>query len=218
MMFSMRPMPVKKRLIKRSYNRKEVDLIAQQRRELDHASNLLPPPGYLQLPPPPPGGIPHPPGGAALLGIMTPLPLPPLPKAAPGGAQYLPIMPPPMNMLGVGGLPGIPALPALPGIGGNAALPPPPRYPPPPKGARAPPVQMLLPPMDFKRGVPPRPQIAGYDNTHSVPGNMIPDSPYVVQGTMMALDNGSTGETGGSAQRPLPIAMDSQDSTGYATT
>jgi len=136
-----------------------------------------------------------------------------LPKAAPGGAQYLPIMPPPMNMLGVGGLPGIPALPALPGIGGNAALPPPPRYPPPPKGARAPPVQMLLPPMDFKRGVPPRPQIAGYENTHSVPGNMIPDSPYVVQGTMMALDDGAAGGTGGTLGR-LPIAMEA-DSTGH---
>merc|ERR1719183_1291356 len=67
LMFSMRPMPVKKRLIKRTYNPREIDLIAQKRRELDHTSNLMPPPGYLQLPPPPPGGIPHPPGGVALL-------------------------------------------------------------------------------------------------------------------------------------------------------
>merc|ERR1719324_1479651 len=89
-MFSMRPMPVKKRLIKRTYNPREIDLIAQKRRELDHTSNLMPPPGYLQLPPPPPGGIPHPPGGAALLGMPPALALPPLPPAAPGGSNYLP--------------------------------------------------------------------------------------------------------------------------------
>merc|ERR1719401_1437859 len=90
LMFSMRPMPVKKRLIKRTYNPREIDLIAQKRRELDHQSNLLPPPGYLQLPPPPPGGIPHPPGGAAMMGIPSPLKLPPLPPAAPGGTGHLP--------------------------------------------------------------------------------------------------------------------------------
>merc|ERR1740130_1497408 len=75
---------------------------------------------------------------------------------------------------------------------------------------------MLLPPMEFKRGPPPRPQIAGYENVHGVPGSMLPASPYVVQGSMMALDNGSQyGETGGTSQMPLPIAMDAQfDSTG----
>merc|ERR1719407_222182 len=77
MMFNMRPMPVKKRLIKRTYNPREIDLIAQKRRELDHTSNLMPPPGYLQLPPPPPGGIPHPPGNVSLLTMPPALPLPP---------------------------------------------------------------------------------------------------------------------------------------------
>merc|ERR1719261_2405559 len=90
LMFSMRPMPVKKRLIKRTYNPREIDLIAQKRRELDHTSNLLPPPGYLQLPPPPPGGIPHPPGGFSVLGMPLALPLPPLPVSAPGGAGSMP--------------------------------------------------------------------------------------------------------------------------------
>jgi hypothetical protein len=218
LMFSMRPMPVKKRLIKRTYNPREIDLIAQKRRELDHTSNLMPPPGYLQLPPPPPGGIPHPPGNVSLLTMPPALPLPPLPPSAPGGSGFMPALPPPPPT-GAGSLPGIPTLPALPGSMGGApggALPPPPRYPPPPKGAKAPPVQMLLPPMEFQRGPPPRPQIGGYDNTHSVPGTMIPNSPYVVQGNMMALDNGSMGETGGTSQRPLPIAMDAQlDSTGH---
>merc|ERR1719443_782919 len=87
LMFSMRPMPVKKRLIKRTYNPREIDLIAQKRRELDHTSNLMPPPGYLQLPPPPPGGIP-------LLGMPPALPLPPLPPSAPGGAGSMPALPP----------------------------------------------------------------------------------------------------------------------------
>jgi hypothetical protein len=220
MMFSMRPMPVKKRLIKRTYNPREIDLIAQKRRELDHTSNLMPPPGYLQLPPPPPGGIPHPPGSTALLstianvgGMPPALRLPPLPPSAPGGIGSMPALPPPPPP-GVGGLPGIPALPSLPG-GGNA-LPPPPRYPPPPKAAKAPAVQMLLPPMEFRRGPPPRPQIAGYEDMRSVPGTMIPNSPYVVSGNMMALEMGATGETGGTSQRPLPITMDAQmDSTGH---
>merc|ERR1719502_2635863 len=137
-MFSMRPMPVKKRLIKRTYNPREIDLIAQKRRELDHTSNLMPPPGYLQLPPAPPGGIPHPPGQTSMLGMPPPLPLPPLPAAAPGGAGSMPALPPPPPS-GMGGLPGIPALPSLPGgAPGASALPPPPRYPPPPKGAKAP--------------------------------------------------------------------------------
>jgi hypothetical protein len=215
LMFSMRPMPVKKRLIKRTYNPREIDLIAQKRRELDHTSNLLPPPGYLQLPPPPPGGIPHPPAGASLLHMPPALALPPLPAAAPGGSNFLPALPPPAPP-GIGGLPGIPALSSHPGAN-TAALPPPPRYPPPPKGAKAPPTQMLLPPMEFARGPPQRPQIANYDNMHSVPGTMIPNSPYVA-GNMMAIDNGSMGETGGTSQRPLPIAMDSQmDSTGFSS-
>jgi hypothetical protein len=209
-MFNMRPMPVKKRLIKRTYNPREVDLIAQKRKELDAQSNLLPPPGYLQLPPPPPGGIPHPAGETSLFANPPALKLPPLPPAAPGGVDHLPALPPPP--LGVGGLPGIPALPSLPGAPGvQGALPPAPSYPPPPKGARGPPVHLTLPPRPghFKAGPPLRPQIANYPDTHSVPANMIAASPYVREGNMMALAD-NMGETGGTSQRPLPIAMDAQ--------
>lgn len=66
--------------------------------------------------------------------------------------------------------------------------------------------------MNFRRGEPPpRPQIKGYEHTHSVPGNMIPDSKYIVQGPFAIDDTG--GDTGGLAQRGLSIGMDTDNSS-----
>jgi len=201
LMFNMRPRPVKKRIIKRTYNPREIDLIALKRKELDHQSSKMPPAGYLSLPPAPPGGVTHNPGGTSLLGLPSPLPLPPLPPQAPGGSSAqlaLPPPPPPGT-----GLPGIPALPALPGTAtGNTALPPPPRYPP-PRGAKAPAPAQLLPPINFpKIGPPPKPDQA---------------RPWTEGISQLALDNGSTGETpsrlplvdapmAGSGQQQLALA------------
>merc|ERR1719331_1814566 len=50
---------------------------------------------------------------------------------------------------------------------------------------------------------------------HSVPGTMIPNSPYVEQGTLEALENDSMGETGGISAM-LPLAMDAGSTGGMS--
>mmetsp|Transcript_35794 Transcript_35794/g.80829 ORF Transcript_35794/g.80829 Transcript_35794/m.80829 type:complete len:679 (+) Transcript_35794:3725-5761(+) len=132
-MFNLRPAPVKRRLIKRQYATREIDLLAQQRAKHDHQTTLAPPQGYLQTPPPPVAPV----GGSALLAMPGSSPLRAL--AGPG----LPPLP------GGAGASTLPALPALPGMSANMPMPPLPRYPPPPKSSKAPGPPQMLPPIQF---------------------------------------------------------------------
>jgi len=198
LMFNIRPAAVKKRLIRRTYNPREIDLIQEQRKKLDDTSSLLPPPGYLKLPPFPAGGTPFAPGGTSLLGLPSPLPLPPmLGGVAAGAGGQLALPPPPMH--GSGPITGIPALPALPGMGPQtnmAALPPPPKYPPPPKGAFAPTPAMMLPPITFPRQGPPPLPHHGMDASIGGTGFSL----------MAALDNRPSGDTGATPLQLPPLA------------
>jgi hypothetical protein len=74
MMFYLRPVQVKKRLIKRAYSVKEIDKLNEQRQRIANQSSMMPPPGYLATPPPPPGSFQ---GQTTLLSLPAPLPLPP---------------------------------------------------------------------------------------------------------------------------------------------
>lgn len=154
MMFNMRPSQVKKRLIKKTYSTRELDLINEQRQKLAHQTAMLPQPGpgYLALPP-----SQAVPGATTLLNLPAPLPLPPLPVG--GGKLGMPGMfalPPPMPAGGMGAT-GMLALP-MPGMSANMPLPPPPRYPPPPKNAKVPSPAALMPPLNWpKVGPPPTP-------------------------------------------------------------
>eukprot|EP00418_Pyrodinium_bahamense_P043166 CAMPEP_0179193830 /NCGR_PEP_ID=MMETSP0796-20121207/96328_1 /TAXON_ID=73915 /ORGANISM="Pyrodinium bahamense, Strain pbaha01" /LENGTH=800 /DNA_ID=CAMNT_0020898145 /DNA_START=8 /DNA_END=2410 /DNA_ORIENTATION=+ len=147
----MRPASVKRRLIKKAYSTREIDLLTEQRQKLAHQSALRPAPNYMALPPPPPGSIP---GQTTLLSVPAPLPLPPLPSGG-TGALGVPALPPPTQTAGGGS--GMLALPALPGMTANLPLPPPPKYPPPPKNAKVPAPAALMPPLTFKAGPPPPP-------------------------------------------------------------
>lgn len=151
LMFNMRPASVKRRLIKKAYSTREIDLLTEQRQKLAHQSALRPAPNYMALPPPPPGSIP---GQTTLLSVPAPLPLPPLPSGG-TGALGVPALPPPTQTAGGGS--GMLALPALPGMTANLPLPPPPKYPPPPKNAKVPAPAALMPPLTFKAGPPPPP-------------------------------------------------------------
>eukprot|EP00929_Paragymnodinium_shiwhaense_P022172 TRINITY_DN14238_c0_g1_i1.p1 TRINITY_DN14238_c0_g1~~TRINITY_DN14238_c0_g1_i1.p1 ORF type:complete len:2889 (-),score=719.16 TRINITY_DN14238_c0_g1_i1:210-8876(-) len=164
LMFNMRPRPVKKRLIKRATNTKEIDNLREQREALARQTMMMPRPGQGGAMP---GLGQHQPGATTALSLPAPLPLPPLPNNVVGGtwgatgAAALPPLPTAGGFdiaPGLTGLGGQLALPALPGMTANMPLPPPPRYPPPPKNALTAPPTVKLPPLTFpKTGPPPAP-------------------------------------------------------------
>eukprot|EP00930_Biecheleria_cincta_P039523 TRINITY_DN27167_c0_g2_i1.p1 TRINITY_DN27167_c0_g2~~TRINITY_DN27167_c0_g2_i1.p1 ORF type:complete len:2805 (-),score=431.05 TRINITY_DN27167_c0_g2_i1:54-8468(-) len=144
MMFYLRPVQVKKRLIKRAYSVKEIDKLNEQRQRIANQSSMLPPPGYLATPPPPPGSFQ---GQTTLLSLPAPLPLPPLPAGTVGSQAHLALPP------GMQGLQG-----QLQGMTGRLPLPPRPNFPPPPKNAKFPSPAALMPPLSWpKSGAPPTP-------------------------------------------------------------
>mmetsp|Transcript_107183 Transcript_107183/g.277272 ORF Transcript_107183/g.277272 Transcript_107183/m.277272 type:complete len:2939 (-) Transcript_107183:99-8915(-) len=154
MMFNLRPSQVKKRLIKRTYSTREMDVINEQRQKIAHQTSMMPEPGYMKRPPPPPGSIP---GQTTLLSLPAPLPLPPLPPGQPGRTSQF-ALPPPLPVAGAVGASGMLALPSVPGMTANMPAPPPPRYPPPPKNAKVPSPATLMPPLNWpKVGPPPMP-------------------------------------------------------------
>lgn len=147
MMFNLRPSQVKKRLIKKTYSTRELDLINDQRQKLALQSAMLPIPKTGPLPPPAVGQT-------TLLNLPAPLPLPPLPVGGLNGPPGMFALPPPLPGAGSGGT----GMLALPGMSANMPLPPPPRYPPPPKNAKMPSPAALMPPLNFpKVGPPPTP-------------------------------------------------------------
>jgi hypothetical protein len=85
-MFNMRPAQVKKRMIKRAYSTREVDIINEQRAKMAAMSSLEPPAGYYKGPMLPVMGAQ---GHTNLLNIPAPLPLPPIPGGV-GGLHALP--------------------------------------------------------------------------------------------------------------------------------
>lgn len=136
-MFTGRPMPVKKRMIKKRYAGKEIDMIRKERDRLEAQSSLKPPTSL------PVGGMgpgaPVQPGATSLLALPPPIPL--------GGGQH-------------GGMLALPM-----GPGGGGMRPPAPRYPPPGPGKALPPApQDLLPPIYFGRaGAPALPALPSYN-------------------------------------------------------
>jgi hypothetical protein len=166
LMFNARPRPVKKKLIKRATQSKEIDMLNEERQKLGRQTALLPPPSYAAKAL---GSMQHQPGGSTVLGVQAALPLPPLPDNTPGGrwgATGMSALPPlPTSTSGSGAqglaaLGGMLSLPALPGMTAKMPLPPPPRYPPPPKNALMAPPQAKIPqpPLNFtKVGPPPSP-------------------------------------------------------------
>jgi hypothetical protein len=138
-MFSSRPTPMRKRLIKRRTNNAEIEAIAKVRLDIEHESAKLFPKsglGQLALPEYNPHGADV--GRTTLLALPPPMPvrpsvpppgmlaLPPPPGGAPGGPA-LPVA----GLPALSGLPQLPPLPALKPGPGLPALPPPPRYQPP---------------------------------------------------------------------------------------
>lgn len=138
MMFNLRPVQVKKRLIKRAYSTREIDKINEERQRRANQSSLLPPAGYVALPPPVPGMLQ---AQTNLLSLPAPLPLPPLPPGMVGTSAML-------------ALPGMAG--GFGGMTGRLPLPPPPKYPPPPKNGKVPSPAALMPPLSWpKVGQPP---------------------------------------------------------------
>lgn len=155
LMFNLRPAQVKKRLIKKTYSTREIDLINDQRQKLANQTSLLPPRGYMAKPPSLMALAA--PGQQTLLSLPAPLPLPPMLPGQVGRPSQLGMfaLPPPPAY---GGMTGMLALPALPGMSASMPLPPPPKYPPPPKSAKVPSPAALMPPLNWpKVGPPPTP-------------------------------------------------------------
>jgi len=161
LMFNMRPKAVKKKLIKRGAQLKELENLRAQRDALGAKTALMPKPGYALREPPSSSW----PGATTVLNLAAPLPLPPLPHGMAGGTMgaaslgALPPMPPGMGASagGMAGMGGMLALPALPGRSAQLPLPPPPSYAPPPKNAAVLPVPGMPPNVFPKQGPPPVP-------------------------------------------------------------
>ncbi|CAD7924048.1 unnamed protein product [Amoebophrya sp. A120] len=143
LLFSQRPTPVKRRMIKRRAMNRDLDLINAEKEKLIAQSSMLPASALTQLS----GGR----GQALPIGNL----------AAHNENMSLLALPPPIASPSVVGRSGQLALPG-PGPGGN---PPAPKYPPPPGYAKAlPPPQELLPPIYFnKAGMPQLPALPSFE-------------------------------------------------------
>lgn len=135
-MFTGRPMPAKRRMIKKRQVAKELDMINQEKQKLIAQSSLLPPGAVMG-----PGGA----GGNLPVGGMPQ-----------NENMSLLALPPPIS----GPIAGQLALPGPPGF----AKPPAPNYPPPPGFAKALPApQEMLPPIHFARaGMPQLPALPSF--------------------------------------------------------
>lgn len=152
LMFNMRPHPSKKRIVKKQYDKREVETLRQQRDAAADKSSLKPPISQRGHDNEAPAGPVHDPGLNRLLALPAPLPLPPMPSNYAGGTWAT--VPPPEAMRG---LPKMLALPALqqPGTSAFMPLPPPPRIPPPPKNPMLSSPLDMMPPCHFPKVGPP---------------------------------------------------------------
>jgi hypothetical protein len=222
MMFSLKPRPIKKKLIKRATNMKEIDYLRQERENLAQKTALMPPQGY-QV-----GYAKHAaakakglPGATTLFNMQTPLALPPLPTGETGGSlgvtgmANMPLAPPSSH---ANVMSGMLALPTLPGRTANMPLPPPPNYPPPPKNKAS----LMLPPTTFPKlgpvpspaappsalpplGPPPGPMSTSLSSTFGIQdvlhaalpsGGATPNSTVRLDSSMMQLQDGAPSRSG----------------------